>query len=478
MNHSVLEKKFICEKPFYRSLLAIAIPIALQNAISFGVSMMDSVMLGSLGDIAISAANLGTQPFSILMACGFGLTSGGSVLIAQYWGKGDMQSIRKVMRLSMQIVLAFSAVMTLVCLLFAAPLMRLFSSEQAVIEAAAGYLSLVALSYVPYSIANNYMMSLRATEQVKISTAIYAVSFFVNVFFNYMFIFGKFGAPRLEVRGAAVGTILARCSELLMVLIYMYTREKRVGFRIHRCLRFDASMLPSYTRHALPVLGNELLWGLGMVITTMIIGHIGSIFVAANSIAGILNQLAFVSIVGVANAAAVFTGKTIGEGDGERAQRVANTLIGLSVLVGMINCTLVLLIRPLFLSLYSVTPETYDAAYQIIGVLALLQLLLGVDVTGIVGVLRGGGDTRTAFMYDCGALWLLSVPAGIITGLVLHLPVPLVYAFLKLDSPVKAILSLLRIRSGKWIRNVTVQESIGAAEQKPALSADSTQETP
>lgn len=454
-----LKQHFILNRAFFHTLLAIAIPIALQNLISFGVSVMDSVMLGSFGDVAIAAANLGSQPFFILMSFGFGLSSGGTVLIAQYWGKGDIVRIRKVMRISMQMVFAASLVISAVCLLAPQAILRIFTTEEAIIEAGAGYLSLVVFSYIPYSLSNNYMMSLRAVEQVKISTVIYAVSFFVNVFFNYTFIFGKFGAPRMEVRGAAVGTVFARCSELLMVLLYMYGKEKTVGFRIHDCLRFDREMVPSFARHSLPVLGNELLWGVGTTVTSVIIGRIGSVFVAANSIAGVMNQMMFITVAGVANAAAVITGKTIGEGNRGKVQRVANTLLLVSVLVGVFNCAVILLARPLFLTLYNVTPETYAAAWSILGVQAALQLVIGVDVTTIVGILRGGGDTRSAFLYDCGALWFVSLPMGVLSGLVLHWPVPLVYVCLKLDSPIKAALALRRIRSGKWVRNVTVQTS-------------------
>lgn len=457
MNIKAYRKHFIFDKNFLVTVLAIAVPIALQNMISFGVSVMDSVMLGSLGDVAISAANLGSQPFSILMSIGFGLSSGGSVLIAQYWGAGDLSGIRKVMRLSMQIVFVSSVAVTVLCLAVPEAIMRIYTHDEEVVRAAASYLSLVAFSYIPYSISNNYMMSLRAVEKVKISTAIYAVSFFVNVLFNYMFIFGKFGAPVLGVRGAAVGTILARCSELVMVTVYMYARENTTGFRFHQCLQLKNGLVRDYVHHSLPVLGNELLWGVGFSVTTAIIGRIGSVFVAANSIAGVLNQLAFVSVIGVANAAAVLTGKTIGEGDLPRAKRTANTLLLFSVGLGVFNCLLLFAIRPLFLMLYNVSADTYAAAYSIIGVLALLQLIIGVDVTCIVGILRGGGDTRTAFLYDCGALWLVSVPMGILTGLVLHWPVPLVYAMLKLDSPIKAVLAMVRIRSGKWIRDLTMR---------------------
>lgn len=450
-----LKQHFIFEKQFLWNMLAIAVPIALQNMISFGVAMMDSVMLGSLGDKAISAANLGGQPFSLLMSIGFGLSSGGSVLIAQYWGRGDIPRIRTVMRLSMQIVFTASLLMTTVCLLFPAKVMSLYSHETEIVMAAAQYLQLVALSYLPYSISNNYMMSLRAVEKVKVSAAIYGTSFFVNVFFNYIFIFGAFGAPALGVRGAAVGTILARCSELLLVTLYMYFKEDVTGFRFSDCFRLKNEMIRDYTRHSLPVLGNEMLWGLGISVTAAIIGRIGSVFVTANSIASVLNQLAMVSVIGVGNAAAVITGKLIGEGRIERAKRAANTILVGSVFVGMFNCAMIFILRPIFLSFYSITPEAYEVTYTVMGVLALLHLSLAIDVTCIIGILRGGGDTKTAFAFDCGALWLVSVPMGVLSGLVWGWPVTWVYVMLKLDSPIKTVLSLLRIKSGAWIRNVT-----------------------
>lgn len=450
-----LKDHFIFEKQFLLNMLAIAVPIALQNMISFGVAMMDSVMLGGLGDKAISAANLGGQPFSLLMSIGFGLSSGGSVLIAQYWGRGDVARIRTVMRLSMQIVFTASSLMTLVCLLFPQQVMGLYSNEAEIVAAAAQYLQLVALSYLPYSISNNYIMSLRAVEKVTVSAAIYGTSFFVNVFFNYVFIFGAFGAPALGVRGAAVGTILARCSELLLVTIYMYAKEDTIGFRFSDCFRLKNEMIQDYTRHSLPVLGNELLWGLGISVTAAIIGRIGSVFVTANSIAAVLNQLALVSVIGVGNAAAVITGKLIGEGRIQRAKRAANTILLGSVFVGMFNCAMIFILRPIFLSFYRITPEAYEAAYTVMGVLALLHLSLAIDITCIIGILRGGGDTKTAFAFDCGALWLVSVPMGVLSGLVWGWPVPLVYVMLKLDSPIKTILSLIRLKSGAWIRNVT-----------------------
>lgn len=450
--------RFVTDPHFYRTVAAIAIPIALQNVISFGVNIMDSVMLGRLGDLAISAASLGGQPFFLLMNLGFGLSSGGSVLIAQYWGKGNDDAIRRIMSMSMRFVAVASLIFMAGCLAFPRQIMSLYSSEAAVIDAAAQYLSVLAFSFLFFSISNNYMMSLRAVESVKISTAIYAISFIINVVANYSFIFGKFGMPRLEIRGAALGTVIARFSEFLMALAYMTFAERKVNFKVKDILRFDTHLLGDYVKNSLPVVGNEMLWGVGSTVTTMIIGQIGSVFVAANSIAGVVWQLAGVFIFGVANAAAVVTGKAIGEGRAHEAQKIANTLRAMAFGTGVFACVVILLLRGPVLTLYDVTPATKEAAFGIMTVLAFLQLSVALDVTSVVGILRGGGDTSMAFLYDCGSLWLIGIPLGFLSGLVWHWPAALVYLMMKMDSPVKVLLTSLRIRSGKWIRNVTRED--------------------
>ena len=243
----------------------------------------------------------------------------------------------------------------------------------------------------------------------------------------------------------------------------MYTKEKLVGFRVKDCFTWDNELLGEYFHHSLPVVGNELLWGFGSTVTNIIMGQIGRTFVAASSITMVLHQFSFVTLNGVGNAAAVLTGRTVGEGSYARVRRVANTRVAISFGLGAVNSLFILCVRPLFLSMYHVTPAVHDAAYSMIGVLALLQLVMGVELTCIVGVLRGGGDTRLGFLFDCGTLWLASIPLGFFTGLVLHWPVPAVYACLKIDSPLKVALSLIRIKGGHWVRNVTVQEDTPSA---------------
>lgn len=451
----MFKEHFLFEKDFFKTVFAITLPIAMQNVISFGVNAMDSIMLGSLGDIAVSGANLGGQPFFLMSMVGFGLAGGGNVLISQYWGKGEKEVIRKVMRISMLAVTVIALLASIVCFLFPYQVMSLYTNEPDVQAAAAGYLKVISVGFVFYAVANSYMSCLRAVENVKMSTIVYGMSFFVNVFFNYIFIFGKFGAPELGVVGAAMGTLIARVFEFVCITIYMYFIEKNIEYKMHCMFKLDSALIPDFIHHALPVVGNEMIWGLGATATSMIMGRIGSTFVAANSITNVIAQLAQVFIFGISNAAAVVCGKTIGEGKRERAQKTAQTLLLMGVGFGLISSAVILLLRTPFLSIYDITPEAKTAAYNMMLVLALTQPIAAIDIISIVGILRGGGDTKLGLALDGGGMWLVNIPMGILTGLVLKIPPRLIFLAMRSDSFIKIFIEIRRITSGVWIRTVT-----------------------
>ncbi len=317
----MLKKHFLFEKEFFISVISIALPIAIQNVISSGVTAMDTIMLGQLGDIAVSGASLGGQPFFFMMVAIFGISGGASVLISQYWGKGQTEVIRRVMRISCMFSFILSLILTIVSFFFPTQIMSMFSNEKEVITASALYLKTLSVGFVFYALSSSYFIALRAVEQVVVSTRIYVMSFFVNVAINYMFIFGKFGAPALGVQGAAIGTVSARIFEFIAAMIYMYFMENKVGYKLHCMFKIDKKLLPDFAKHSLPVMGNEFIWGMGSVATGMIMGRIGSTFVAANSVVSVLYQLVSVFTFGIANAAAVICGKTIGQGKIERAEK-------------------------------------------------------------------------------------------------------------------------------------------------------------
>ncbi len=444
------------EKSFYKTLAAIALPIALQNVIAFGVQMMDTVMVGTLGDTALSAASLANQPFFVFMILTFGLAGGGAVLISQYWGKGNRDAVRRVMGISLRCIAVAAILFSLVCNVMPETIMRLFSSEAGVIKLGASYLRVVSFSYFFYGLSACYLTSLRAIENVKLSTLIYFVSFFVNVFFNYVFIFGKLGFPELGIVGAATGTIIARVSELTIVIVYILFYEKKIRFLPADLFRRERRLLPDYVRHSVPVVGSELVWGLGAVTQAAIIGHLGETFVAANSIASVLQQLAMVMLFGIGNAAAVVMGKTIGAGKIEEAKRAAKTLLLLSFGMGIVSCGIVLGLRyPMVLIYPNAAAATKELAIDILGVIAGFMLLYSIEITSTIGILRGAGDTKVGFALDAGCAWLIGVPMGYLAGFVWKLPVLLVYLCLRSDVPIKVFLCLLRILRGNYIKNVT-----------------------
>lgn len=466
-----VKDRFLLNRNFVLSAIAIILPIALQNVISYGVNLMDSVMLGQLGDVAISAANLGGQPFFLLTMFGFGIASGANVMIAQYWGKNDMAHIRRVMGFAVRLVFVVSVLFTAVCIAVPKQIMSLFTSNPSIIESGADYLWIISIGYVFYSLSNCYMTSLRAVERVGVSMAIYGISFFINVAVNYVFIFGKLGAPALGVKGAAIGTVAARVSELIMALIYMYAFDKRTGFRIKDVFSKAREIVKPFMKNCLPVIGNELLWGFGTVMITLIISNLSDDFIAAGSIATVVNQISLVGIMGVSNAAAVLTGKAVGEGDKEKVQKVADTMLLFSVAVGIFGSALLFALRVPILGIYDISAGAKEITSQLILILASLQIVLAVDITCIVGVLRGGGDTRFAFAIDVGTVYLIALPLGAVAGFVLNWPAWSVYLLLRCDTFVKAVLGLVRVARRKWQRDVTS----GAPDNGADLREDAAQ---
>lgn len=443
------------DKSFYKSLAAIALPIALQNIIGFGVQLMDTIMVGSLGDISLSGVSLANQPFFVFMIFNFGLASGGAVLIAQYWGRKNVDAVRRIMGISMRFVVIAAVVFTLICNVIPEKIVGLFSAEKVVIAEGVRYLKVVSFSYLFYGLSSCYLNSMRAVEKVVMSTVVYVVSFFINVLMNWIFIFGKLGAPALGVVGAAVGTLAARFTEFLMVAVYMHFIEKDIRFHFSFLLKTERQLLPDYLRHSLPVVGSELIWSLGTVVQTAIIGNIGSVFVSANSIAAVVQQLAQVMLFGVGNAAAVLIGKTVGGGKIEAGKKMAKTILLLAFGLGLFSCGLIFLIRRPLAAIYNVTPEAKALAVDIMGVMGAIMVASAVEVVCIIGILRGAGDTRFAFVVDAGCVWFIGVPMGYLAGFVWKLPVLLVYVCLRSDLPVRLAICLVRIFRGRYIKNVT-----------------------
>ncbi len=444
------------DKNFYKKMFAISAPLVMQNLINVAVGLLDTIMLGQLGEVALSASSLGGQPGFMFMIVNMGLTAGAGVLTSQYWGREDTESIRRTMNMTYRICVILSVLFIAIALSIPEFILSIFTKDTSVIQAGADYLRAISLTYLFNGITMSTLNMLRTVGTVNISMYIYGASFFVNLFFNYCLIFGHFGFPRWGVVGAAVATVIARFVEMAIALFYLLKVDMKICFRIpHFFGKLDKNIFRIYIKYGLPVLLNEMLWSLGDSVLSVIIGHMGTAFVAANSICGVMFRSITVISHGMNAAAGVVAGNTIGEGKYELAQKQSLTIFVASIGVGMLSCALALIFKGPLLSFYKITPETYAITAEMLNALAVVSIFSTIASINMFGTLRGGGDSKFVAVMDVGSMWFLSVPLGWYAGLVLNRPVWVVYVCLKATSIFECFASVFRILSGKWVKDVT-----------------------
>lgn len=452
--------KIVKEKSFYRSILTIALPIAMQNFITFANSMLDSIMLGRADTtgVLLSASTLANQPFFILSMICFGLSGGATVLSAQYWGKGDTAAIRRIFAMILQLAAAVSMLLGLAVLIFPEQILSLYSNQPDIIAAGAEYLRIMGFAYVLFGTSNTLICAIRSVELVRISVVVNTLSCLTNAFLNWVLIFGNLGAPALGIQGAALASLAARVLEFLVVFGYIFLIDRRLAFRPRHLFRFDKVLFRDLVSNGTPVLCNEVMWSLGTTLQASLLGHIEYASgdpVAANSIASMVQQLSTIVIFGIANAAAVLVGKPIGEGNKKEAELRAHTLRYLSYLVGLIACGAILLLRNVAVNFYSIPQESKDLAVELMTTVAFITFFVSISATSIVGILRGAGDTRFCLISEMVALWCVALPAAFVAAYLFQWPVPIVLLCMKLDEPLKSLMCIVRMRTGKWIRSVT-----------------------
>ena len=447
--------KFITDFSFYKILFLIALPITLQNIVIFLTQMLDIVMLGSLGDITISAASLANQPFFLFYMLTFGIGSGATVLTAQYWGKKELLPIKKIIAMIIQLSCLIGLIVALMLFLYPDKAMSLFTKDPEVIKEGAKYLKIICFSFPIFGFVNAYYISLRSVEVVMVATISTLTALITNASLNYVLIFGNFGFPAMGIEGAAIATLIARSVEFLIAVSYMFFMDKKLMLSLKNLFARDKTLFGDLLKVGSPVMINEFMWALGISMQAVILGHISTAAVAANSIINIVQELATVGALGIAGSAAVLIGKSVGEGKKQEALDRGYTFSILSVVVGIFVFALILSSRNFAIGLYNITDEVKNLAHQMIYITAVLGFFISISTTGIIGVLRGGGDTKYALYIEILALWAVAIPAAYFCAFVLKLNPVLIYLVMKIDEPIKSILYLMRVKSSVWIKNVT-----------------------
>lgn len=442
-------------KSFYKMTFALVLPMALQNLINVGISSVDVLMLGKVSETVLSAASLASQVQFVMILIFFGLTSGAAVLTAQYWGKGDTKSIETVMGICMRFSLLIAVLFTAVVNLFPEQVMRIFTYEKPVIAEGVKYLRIVSFSYVLMSITMIYLNIMRSVERVVISTVVYLISLISNVIIASLLIFGLFGLPEMGIRGAAIATLSSRALELVCVLVYAARYNKVLHFKLANLLVRDKYLFKDFLVYSIPVTLNELMWGTGVAMNAVVIGHLGQSAVSANSVAQVSRQLATVIAFGLANATAITVGKAIGENNLDTAQKYSSRFIKLSILAGAAGGILILIARPIAISLLNLTPVTQGYLSAMMVVMSYFVVAQALNTTLVVGVFRAGGDTRFGLFLDVSTMWGGSILLGALAAFIFKWSVPVVYIILMSDEIIKIPLTIARYKSRKWLNNVT-----------------------
>lgn len=448
--------KLLKDKIFLKSMLAIALPIALQNLITSSVNMVDTLMITTLGQASIAAVGLANQFFFFYILITFGINSGSSIFIAQYWGKEDMQSIRKVLGLALSLSAAVGIIFTVTAMLFPQLIMRILINEPEVIRIGSEYLRIVALSYIPTALSFAYSVALRTTGNPKIPMKISAISFFTNTVFNYILIFGKLGVPVLGVKGAAWGTVIARFVELGVTIYAVYSINGVLAASVKELLGWNKDFLKKYLKTTYPVILAEGAWSLGQVMYSIAYAKLGEEATAAIQITNTIQNVFLVLSRGLANACTVLIGSKIGSGNEDEAYEYAKNFMILSVLLGLILGIIQALTPHLTLKLFRGLDESlYQLSARLLVVMGLTFVIKVFTGTGIVGILRGGGDTSYAMILDVGTVWVIGVPIAFIGSMLFQLPVYLLYAIVTIEELIKVLLIIPRVISKRWIKNIT-----------------------
>lgn len=442
-------------KQFYKSVFTLVIPMALQNLINVGVSAADVMMLGAVSENVLSGASLAGQIQYIMTLIFFGLTSGATVLTAQYWGKKDTRTIEKILGLGLKSGLAIAVIFGAGTLLIPEQLMRIFTNEPEVISQGVQYLKIVGVSFVFMAFTQVYLNIMRSIERVMIATVIYLVSLCVNVVLNAVLIFGYLGFSPMGVRGAAIATLIARIIEFVIVLFYAHYKNKVVKIRIHDVIHSDRLLVKDFLVYSIPVVLNELMWGLGGTANTAIIGHLGSAAVAGNSVAQVVRQLAQVVVFGVSGATAIYVGKTIGEHQYELAKAYAKRFIWLALIMGILGGGVILLSAPIAYNVLALTPKAKDYMVFMFFVMSYFVVAQAVNTVLVVGTFRAGGDTKFGLALDVGTMWGGSILIGAVAAFIFHCSVPVVYVIIMSDEILKLPFTIKRFFSYKWLKDVT-----------------------
>lgn len=457
-------KELFYDKKFYKMVLFLALPIILQNLIASSVNMLDTLMIGRVGEVELAAVGIANQFYFIFSLFIMGISSGCAVFIAQLWGKRDKNNIQKVLGIGIISGVLITTVFNLVGVLFPEKIISIFNIDPQVIKIGASYLKIVCFSYIFTTISFNYAAALRSVENTVLPMLASFLGLIVNGVLNTVLIFGLLGFPAMGVRGAAIATIIARGSECALLVLYTYISKNILAAKAKDLFNITRDLTKSVFITMIPVLLNEACWGLGNLTYAVIYGRIGTQATASIQICTTIFNLFMIITFGLANVAVVVIGKEIGAGREKRGLLYARRLCVISLITGVILAIVLAITSPIVLTVFKVSEEVLRNSLRILYVYSVLMPLRVFTVILVVGILRGGGDAKYGAIVQGITLWGIGIPLSFVAAFILHLPIYLVVSVTAAEEIVKCIIVVRRYRSNKWINNIVNQVSNESVE--------------
>lgn len=438
------------KKEFNAQLKKLAVPMAFQQLMTALVSVSDAVMLGFLSQDALSAVSLAGQVQFVYTLFLFAAMQGVSIFAAQYWGKGDRTAVEKTLGIGLKMSVLLSLPFSFGAIIFPEILMLAFASEQALIDIGAEYLRVVGITYFLQSISQIYLSIMKNCGKASKCAAISGTSVVLNIILNALFIFGL----DMGAAGAALATVISKVIELLWSMLEMAKKDS-VKIRADYFIHCDKALRKDFYKYTLPILGNEMVWGIGFTMYSVIMGHLGSDAAAANSIANIVKNLAICFCTGVANASGVMTGGLLGRGELDKAKAYGSRLVKISIIGGIVSGAVILCVIPFVGSFTTLTATAQEYLGTMLIVCSYYVIGKAINMTVISGIFPSGGDSKFGFACDAVTMWAVVVPIGLLCAFVLDLPVTIVYIIINVDEIIKLPAVYLHYKKYRWVNNLT-----------------------
>ncbi len=447
----------IRNKALIRKTLVLMLPIIMQQLISMGINFFDNIMIGHLGEVSIAAVSQSNQFYSLVIYLGMGIGSGAIVMTSQFWGSRDIDSLKKTTAMAIRVTVLIYLVFMALSVLFPHIVLNVFSSDPEVILEGTPYIRIIGFTFILAGLSSVSSYVLRSVNSVRVPLIGSTVSFFLNIFFNWIFIFGKLGAPKMGIVGAGVGTLIARAFECLYIFGHLILADKLIGLKFRDLFRpSDPEISRNFRRYCIPLIISDTSLGVSLALVAVVLGHTGKEINAATAMVNTIVQMLSILNMGVAGAAAVVIGNTLGEGNVERAKKEGNAYVLIALILGCVLIIPLLLLEGPYLSLYTVSEYTFGIAHDCIVINCIFLPMQMIAFMTSKGILRGGGDTRFLLKWDTILIWAVSLPLGALASFVWHLTPFWIYFLLRMEYPLKGIICLLRFLSGKWVNVIRI----------------------